>query len=98
MEAKPTLKLDKAVMDSAKSYAGKHNRSLPKLVENYFSHLLRELDCPKKHSPILESLSGILSEDDPEKFAWEDERAVVKGWIRPIITLTFLPTDVIITT
>ena len=75
MEAKLTLKLDRRVIDSAKSYAKKHNRSLSKLVENYFSHLSLEHDYSKKHSPVVESLSGVLSEDDLEKLAREDERA-----------------------
>jgi len=75
MEAKLTLKLDKRIIDSAKIYARKHNRSLSKLVENYFSHLSRGHGHSEKHSPVVESLSGILSEDDLERFAMEDERA-----------------------
>lgn len=75
MEAKLTLKLDKQVIDSAKDYAKRHNQSLSKMVENYFSHLARGCNSSKKHSPIVESLSGILSEADLEKFAKEDERA-----------------------
>jgi len=47
MEAKLTLKLDKRIIDSAKIYARKHNRSLSKLVENYFSHLSRGQAIPK---------------------------------------------------
>jgi hypothetical protein len=75
MEAKLTLKLDKTVIASAKSYAKKHNRSLSRIVENYFSNLSSERNYPTKHSPVVESLSGILSADDLEKFAEEDERA-----------------------
>jgi len=75
MEAKLTLKLDKTVIESAKKYAEEHNRSLSRMVENYFSNLSAERFSPGKHSPVVESLSGILSEDDLNKFAREDERA-----------------------
>ena len=75
MEAKLTLKLEKALIDSAKNYAKKHNRSLSKMVENYFYNLSPERRNPPKHSPVVESLLGVLSEDDLEKFAREDDRA-----------------------
>ena len=74
MEAKLTLKLDKNVIDSAKKYAKEHNRSISRMVEHYFSSLLSKPDYPDKHSSLVESLSGILSEGDLEKMAREDER------------------------
>ena len=75
MEAKLTLKLDRAVIEFAKKYAKEHNRSLSRMVENYFSNLSAERINPGKHSPVVESLSGVLSEGDLNKFAREDERA-----------------------
>ena len=75
MEAKLTLKLDKAAIDSAKRYAKENNRSLSGMVENYFRNLSSGQNYSKKHSSVVESLTGILSEDDLEKFAGEDERA-----------------------
>jgi len=75
MEVKLTLKLDKAAIDSAKRYAKENKRSLSRMVENYFRNLSSEQNYPKKHSSVVESLSGILSKDDLEKFAEEDERA-----------------------
>jgi hypothetical protein len=75
MEAKLTLKLDKAAIDSAKRYAKENKRSLSRMVENYFRNLASEHNYQKKHSSVVESLTGILSEDDLEKFAMEDERA-----------------------
>jgi hypothetical protein len=74
MEAKLTLKLDKTVIASAKRYAKKHKRSLSRMVENYFNNLSLEHNYPQKHSPVVESLSGILSVEDLEKFAREDDR------------------------
>ena len=53
----------------------RNNRSLSKIVENYFRNLSPEHNSSQKHSPIVERLSGILSEDDLEKIAHEDERA-----------------------
>ena len=75
MESKLTLKLDCAAIESAKKYAKKHNRSLSGMVENYFNHLSEERLPPGKHSPVVENLSGILSKNDLERFAREDERA-----------------------
>lgn len=75
MEAKLTLKLDKAAIDSAKIYAKKNKRSLSKMVESYFKNLSSEYSYPSAHSPLVENLSGILVEEDLEKIALEDERA-----------------------
>ncbi|GHV03748.1 hypothetical protein AGMMS50229_03610 [Campylobacterota bacterium] len=75
MEATLTLKLDKLAIDSAKRYAKQHNRTLSRIVESYFNNLSLEYNYRKKHSPIVESLTGVLSENDLEKFAREDERA-----------------------
>ena len=74
MEAKLTLKLDKRAIEMAKIYAKRHNRSISGMVENYFWNLPSNNVCPKKHSPIVESLTGILSMDELEKIAQEDER------------------------
>jgi hypothetical protein len=75
MEAKLTLKLDKAVISSAKKYAENHNRSLSKLVENYFMNISSAHKTPQKYPPLIEELSGILSESDLEQFSKEDARA-----------------------
>jgi len=75
METKLTLKMEKKVIHTAKMYAKRNNRSLSKIVENYFRNLSPEQAFPQKHSPIVERLSGVLSENDLEKIAREDERA-----------------------
>ena len=75
MEAKLTLKLDKSVIDSAKKYAKENNRSLSRMVESFFCSLSKDRDYPKQHSSVVESLTGILSGEDLEKFSREDERA-----------------------
>lgn len=65
METKLTLKLDQAVIQSVKVYAEKNNRSLSKLVEDYFRNLVNENDKKKnKISPLVQELSGIISEKD----------------------------------
>ena len=75
MEVKLTLKLDKSTIDLAKQYAKKNKSSLSRMVENYFRNISSEQDHTKNHSSVVESLTGILSEDDLRKFAGEDERA-----------------------
>ena len=75
MNAKLTLKLDRKAIETAKVYAKRHNRSLSGMVENYFSNLSPESIYPKKHSPVVENLTAVLSEDDLEKYIQQDERA-----------------------
>jgi len=74
MNAKLTLKLDKKAIDSAKIYAKQNNRSISGMVENYFFNLSADKSYRKKHSPIVENLTSVLSEDDLEIFSREDER------------------------
>ena len=67
METKLTLKLDQSIIQSAKKYAENNNRSLSKLVEDYFRNLLIEEDPRKKFSPLIEELSGVISEKELKK-------------------------------
>ena len=65
METKLTLKLDKKVIQSVKKYAHNNNKSLSKLVENFFRNLVSETELKKElYSPLVEELSGVLSEKD----------------------------------
>lgn len=64
METKLTLKLDENVIQSVKKYAENNNRSLSRLVEDYFRNLLTENDSLKTFSPLVEELSGVISEKD----------------------------------
>jgi hypothetical protein len=83
METKLTLKLDKMVIETAKEYAERNNRSLSKLVENYFRNLTSSNISQRKHSPLVESLTGIISEEEAEKWAREDPK------IRYILTKNY---------
>jgi hypothetical protein len=74
METKLTLKLDKTVIETAKRYAEKNNRSLSRLVENYFRNLTSSNISRKKHAPLVESLTGVISEKEAEKWAREDPK------------------------
>lgn len=64
MEAKLTLKLDQSVIQSVKKYAENNNKSLSKLVEDYFRNLISEDGPQKQYSPLVEELSGVISEKD----------------------------------
>jgi hypothetical protein len=74
METKLTLKLDKTVIETAKQYAEKNNRSLSKLVENFFRNLTSSDVPQKRHSPLVESLTGMISEEEAERWAEEDPK------------------------
>ena len=64
METKLTLKLDQTVIQSVKEYAHNNKRSLSKLVEDYFRSLISENKQKIKISPLVEELSGVISEKD----------------------------------
>jgi len=75
MDAKLTLKLDKKAIDIAKIFAKKNRRSISGMVENYFFNLSSSQNFKKKHSPVVESLTSIISEDELSDFIRDDERA-----------------------
>ena len=75
METKLTLKLDQKVINSAKKYAKSNNKSLSKLVEDFFINLASESNSPQKYPPLIEKLSGVISEKDLKKISQEDEKA-----------------------
>jgi hypothetical protein len=74
METKLTLKLDQKVIYSAKKYAENNNRSLSKLVEDYFKNLLSENTSEEEYPPLVKKLSGIISENDLKKLSKDDDR------------------------
>ena len=74
METKLTLKLDQTVIKSAKKYAENENRSLSKLVEDYFKNLLSENIREEEYPPLIKKLSGIISENDLKKLSEDDDR------------------------
>jgi hypothetical protein len=74
METKLTLKLDQTVINSVKTYAEDNNRSLSKLVEDYFRNLVSENRQKEEYPPLIKKLSGVISEKDLKKLSNDDER------------------------
>ena len=75
MDTKLTLKLDQRVIASAKKYAENNHKTLSKLVEDFFRNLVSESNPPERYPPLIENLSGIISEKDLEYLSQEDEKA-----------------------
>ena len=75
METKLTLKLDRTVIESAKKYAKNSHKSLSRLVEDFFKSLVYENSPPEKYPPLIEKLSGVISEEELEGISRTDERA-----------------------
>ena len=67
MNTKLTLNLDKSIIEEAKSYATKNSLSLSKLIENYLKSLTKSSDKSKKISPLVESLTGVISDENIEE-------------------------------
>ena len=64
MNTKLTLNLDKDIIEEAKFYAVKNKLSLSKLIENYLKSLTKTQKNAKKISPLVESLTGVIPNDD----------------------------------
>lgn len=74
MSTKLTLTIDKDVIEKAKRYARKRERSLSAMVENYLKSLVdTEKDSNSELSPIVKSLKG--SFNLPENFDYKKELA-----------------------
>ncbi|WP_396632065.1 DUF6364 family protein [Maribacter sp. R86514] len=63
MDKKLTLSLDKTIIESAKFYAKSNNISLSKLIESYLMTLTKQKDKSIEITPLVESLSGVISLD-----------------------------------
>jgi hypothetical protein len=61
---KLTLKIDENVIKSAKKYAHNRKTSLSRLVEDYFRRLISKKERENGISPLVEELSGIITEKD----------------------------------
>jgi hypothetical protein len=72
MQAKLTLKMDKDVIDSMKRYASNNNKSLSRLVEDFFKNSIGETQHTIALSPLVKELTGIISEADIEKSNYID--------------------------
>lgn len=63
MNTKLTLNIDQDIINEAKSYAKSNSVSLSKLIENYLSSLTKKNKEKSKVSPLVESLTGVISLD-----------------------------------
>ena len=61
MNTKLTLNIDEHVIEEAKFYAKKNSVSLSKLIENYLLSLTKRNTEETKISPLVESLTGVIS-------------------------------------
>ncbi len=64
MNKKLTLKLDGAVIDRAKAYAGTHRQSVSGLVENYLRTLTESAQPNPRNSKLVAELSGLITLPD----------------------------------
>ena len=61
MDKKLTLSLNQSIIESAKDYARSNNISLSKLIESYLTILTQKKSKPTEITPLVESLSGVIS-------------------------------------
>lgn len=72
MDAKLTLKLDKEIIEKAKLYAQDKNTSLSKLIENMLAKITDKSSLKSENTPLVDSLSGIISSEDLNKEDYGD--------------------------
>jgi len=73
MNTKLTLVLDKSIIERAKSYASTKKTSLSKLIESYLDSVTAEEKSKEEISPLVKSLSGVIS--IPENLVYKHEYA-----------------------
>lgn len=61
MNTKLTLNIDNKIIEEAKSYAKNNRVSLSKLIENYLSSITKKKSGKSSVSPLVESLTGVIS-------------------------------------
>ena len=66
MESKLTLRLNKEVINQAKSYAKDRNTSLSKLIENYLQTVTLIKTEKPAITPLVESLTGVIDMKDKD--------------------------------
>lgn len=73
MNTKLTLSLNKNIIEEAKSYAKENQISLSKLIENYLNSLVKTSQKETTRiSPLVESLTGVISSDTDERKSYRD--------------------------
>lgn len=73
MDKKLTLSLNGTIIETAKRYAKSNNISLSKLIESYLGSLTKREEKENEITPLVKSLSGVISIDDD--FDVKDEYA-----------------------
>jgi hypothetical protein len=73
MDKKLTLSLNGNIIETAKHYAKSNNTSLSKLIESYLGSLTKREKKETEITPLVKSLSGVISIDDD--FDVKDEYA-----------------------
>lgn len=66
MNSKLTLNIDQDIIVDAKFYAKSNSISLSKLIENYLLSLTNKKSSKTKVSPLVESLTGVISVESKE--------------------------------
>ena len=64
MDKKLTLSLNEKIIETAKHYAKSNNISLSKLIESYLGTLTKKERTENEITPLVKSLSGVISIDD----------------------------------
>jgi hypothetical protein len=71
MNTKLTVKLNKRVIDDAKTYARNHRTSLSRMIESYLDAMTKKEIKEFEITPLVESLSGVVTL--PNNYDYKDD-------------------------
>lgn len=71
MNTKLTVKLNKRVIDDAKTYARNHRTSLSRMIESYLDAMTKKEIKEFEITPLVESLSGVVTL--PNDYEYKDD-------------------------
>lgn len=86
MNTKLTLNLNKSVIESAKEYAKEKSISLSKLIESYLNSLTKKDSRKVNVSPLVESLTGIITAQPENDDYYDYLRKKYSWWNKFLLT------------
>lgn len=83
MNTKLTLTIEEEVIKKAKEYAGKKNRSLSSIIENYLKTLTKDENPGAKQqaSPVIKSLRGSFKMPDSADYKKDLQDTLAKKYL-----------------
>ncbi|OGR07230.1 MAG: hypothetical protein A2511_12505 [Deltaproteobacteria bacterium RIFOXYD12_FULL_50_9] len=67
MQAKLTLSIDRELIEQAKEFSRRQQKSLSKMVENYLRQATTTFSREESLTPLVKELSGLIKPDEADR-------------------------------